>query len=83
MLMGSMTRFWHYELLCIMEVLGFVLAGPIANQVLVARWFRKLRGRAMGYAYLGLGLGGVVAPPLVTFLIQRLDGATLSKPSAC
>ena len=25
----------------------------------------------MGYAYLGLGLGGVVAPPLVTFLIQR------------
>jgi len=70
LLMGSMTRFWHYELLCIMEVLGFVLAGPIANQVLVARWFRKLRGRAMGYAYLGLGLGGVVAPPLMTFLIQ-------------
>ena len=70
-LMGSMTRFWHYELLCIMEVLGFVLAGPIANQVLVARWFRAQRGRAMGYAYLGLGLGGVVAPPLVTFLIER------------
>lgn len=72
LLMGSMTRFWHYELLCVMEVLGFVLAGPIANQVLVARWFRKLRGRAMGYAYLGLGLGGVVAPPLITFLIQRI-----------
>jgi len=25
----------------------------------------------MGYAYLGLGLGGVVAPPLITFLIHR------------
>jgi MFS family permease len=72
LLMGSMTRFWHYELLCVMEVLGFVLAGPIANQVLVARWFRALRGRAMGYAYLGLGLGGVVAPPLINSLIQRL-----------
>jgi MFS family permease len=24
----------------------------------------------MGYAYLGLGLGGVIAPPLITFLIQ-------------
>ncbi len=70
LLMAFMTRFWQYELLCVMEVLGFVLAGPIANQVLIARWFRKQRGRAMGYAYLGLGLGGVVAPPLVTFLIQ-------------
>jgi MFS transporter, OFA family, oxalate/formate antiporter len=71
LLMGRMSRFWHYELLCSMEVLGFVLAGPISNQVLVARWFRALRGRAMGYAYLGLGLGGVVAPPLITFLIQE------------
>ena len=71
LLMSFMTSFWHYELLCVMEVLGFVLAGPISNQVLIARWFRKRRGRAMGYAYLGLGLGGVVAPPLVTFLIQR------------
>jgi MFS family permease len=70
LLMGLMTKLWHYELLCVMEVLGFVLAGPIANQVLVARWFRRLRGRAMGYAYLGLGLGGVVAPPLITFLIE-------------
>jgi MFS family permease len=70
LLMGSMTKFWHYELLCVMEILGFVLAGPIANQVLVAHWFRALRGRAMGYAYLGLGLGGVVAPPLINFLIQ-------------
>jgi len=69
-LMGSMTRLWQYELLCGTEVLGYVLAGPIANQVLVARWFRARRGRAMGYAYLGLGLGGVVAPMLVNFLMQ-------------
>ena len=72
LLMGSMTRLWQYELLCTLEVIGFVLAGPIANQVLVARWFRSLRGRAMGYAYLGLGLGGVTAPPLVSLLIRRL-----------
>src|SRR3989454_2404751 len=63
-LMGSMTKLWHYELLCIVEVLGYVLAGPIGNQVLVARWFQARRGRAMGYVYLGLGLGGVVSPLL-------------------
>jgi MFS family permease len=72
LLMGSMTKLWHYELFCIMEVLGYVLAGPIANQVLVARWFRIRRGRAMGYAYLGLGLGGVISPLLVHFLMRSL-----------
>jgi len=52
-------------------VLGYVFAGPIANQVLVSKWFRARRGRAMGIAYLGLGAGGVVAPLLVNYLIRR------------
>ena len=69
-LMGFMTRLWQYEALCVSEVLGFVLAGPIANQVLITRWFRNLRGRAMGYAYLGLGLGGGVSPLLISYLIR-------------
>jgi MFS family permease len=71
-LMGWMTKVWQYEVLCLLEVLGYVLAGPIANQVLVAQWFQAQRGRAMGYAYLGLGLGGVVAPPAANFLIHSL-----------
>jgi MFS family permease len=70
-LMGFMGKLWHYEVLCITEVLGYVLAGPIANQVLVTRWFEARRGSAMGYAYLGLGLGGVVAPLLVNYLIRN------------
>ena len=45
LLMRSMSKLWHYELLCVMEVVGYVLAGPIANQVLVARWFRVRRGQ--------------------------------------
>jgi len=70
LLMGRMTKLWEYEALCVLEVTGYVLAGPIANQVLVARWFSKRRGRAMGYAYLGLGLGGVAAPKLINYLIH-------------
>ncbi len=72
LLMGWMTRFWQFEFLCIVEVLGYVLAGPIPNQVLISRWFSRRRGRAMGYAYLGLGLGGVVAPLLINFLAHTL-----------
>lgn len=72
LLMGLMTRFWQFEVLCIVEVIGYVLAGPIANQVLIARWFSRRRGRAMGYAYLGLGLGGVIAPVSVNYLARTL-----------
>ncbi|MGO9269889.1 MAG: MFS transporter, partial [Terriglobia bacterium] len=62
------TRLWQYYLLSITEVLGYALAGPIPNQVLVTNWFRAKRGRAMGYACLGLGAGGAVSPLLVNYL---------------
>ena len=75
-LMGRMTHFWQYELLCIVEVVGYTLAGPIANQVLIAQWFRVRRGQAMGYAYLGLGLGGVVSPLAANFLIRMFGWRT-------
>jgi MFS family permease len=75
-LMGWMTHFWQYELLCIAEVVGYTLAGPIANQVLIAQWFRARRGQAMGYAYLGLGLGGVVSPLAANFLIRSFGWRT-------
>src|SRR5215475_8157015 len=35
-LMGSMTRLWQYYVLCIGEVIGYVLTGPIPNQVLIS-----------------------------------------------
>ncbi len=69
-LMGSMTRLWEFYLLCTMAAVGYVLSGPISNQVLIANWFRIKRGRAMGYAYLGLGLGGAVSPLVIQPLIQ-------------
>src|SRR5438067_893234 len=72
LLMGMMSHFWQFEILCVVEVIGYVLAGPIANQVLIAKWFGRRRGRAMGYAYLGLGLRGVAAPTLVNFLARSL-----------
>ena len=69
-LMGSINTLRQYYLLCFTEVVGYVLAGPIPNQVLIANWFRAMRGRAMGYAYLGLGVGGTASPLLVHWLIE-------------
>ena len=69
-LLGSIQYLWQYYSLCVTEVLGYVLAGPIPNQVLITNWFAAKRGRAMGYAYLGLGVGGAIAPLLMNSLIE-------------
>jgi MFS family permease len=69
--MGMISSLRQYYLLCFTEVVGYVLAGPIPNQVLIANWFRNLRGRAMGCAYLGLGLGGATAPLLIHSLVDN------------
>jgi MFS family permease len=47
-----------------------VLGGPLPNQVLLSRWFDRARGRAMGIAYLGIGVGGALVPILAFALTQ-------------
>jgi MFS family permease len=68
--LGTVQTLGVYYLLCILQVVGYVLAGPNPNQVLVSNWFRRMRGRAMGVAYFGLGLGGVTSTFLVPWLIE-------------
>jgi hypothetical protein len=40
----------------ILNALGFVCGGPLPNQVLLSECFEKSRGKAMGFAYLGIGI---------------------------
>ncbi len=54
------------------NTVGYMFAGPIPNQVLISQWFRRMRGRVMGAAYLGLGFGGALSPLLFPFAIARL-----------
>ncbi len=51
-----------------LNALGYLCVGPLPNQVLLAHWFRRLRGRVMGIAYVGIGVGGMVVPWIVYFL---------------
>lgn len=54
------------------NALGYVCGGPLPNQVLLSRWFDRARGKAMGVAYLGIGLGGTIVPLLAFTLTQTL-----------
>ena len=52
------------------NALGYVFGGPLPNQVLLSRWFDTGRGKAMGIAYLGIGVGGALVPLLAFTLTQ-------------
>lgn len=50
-----------------------LLAGPMMGTVLLARWFTKRRGRAMGMMVAGVGLGGFVFPPIIQALLDGYE----------
>jgi MFS family permease len=53
------------------NALGYVCGGPLPNQVLLTHWFDKSRGKAMGFAYLGIGVGGATVPWISHALVQH------------
>jgi sugar phosphate permease len=53
------------------NALGYVCGGPLPIQVLLSQWFEKSRGKAMGFAYLGIGFGGASVPWISNALINR------------
>ncbi len=69
--LSQMTALWMFYLFYLFNALGYVCGGPLPNQVLLSRWFDKSRGKAMGFAYLGIGIGGAVVPLMAYALTQR------------
>ena len=55
------------------NALGYVFGGPLPCQVIVSRWFDENRGKAMGVAYLGIGVGGALVP-LISNSIEKSFG---------
>ena len=70
--LASVTTFGPFYLFYAANALGYLLGGPLPNQVLLSRWFDRARGKAMGIAYLGIGVGGAVVPILAFALTQSL-----------
>ena len=65
-----MTALWMFYLFYIFNAIGYVCGGPLPNQVLLSRWFDKGRGKAMGFAYLGIGIGGYLVLKLSPHLVE-------------
>ncbi|HEY0708910.1 MAG TPA: MFS transporter, partial [Polyangia bacterium] len=71
--LGSVTTLGAFYAFYALNALGYVLAGPLPNQVLLSRNFRGARGRAMGIAYIGIGIGFVFVPQMSRALIEVMD----------
>jgi sugar phosphate permease len=65
------SAFWLFYLFYGFNALGYVFGGPLPNQVMLSRYFDTGRGRAMGIAYLGIGIGGAIVNQLAPYLIAH------------
>jgi len=69
--LGSISTLSTFYFFYMLNALGYVCGGPLPSQVLLSRWFERSRGKAMGFAYLGIGLGGAAVPWISHTLVQH------------
>jgi sugar phosphate permease len=69
--LGGTTTLAAFYFFYLFNALGYVCGGPLPNQVLLSRLFDKGRGKAMGFAYLGIGIGGMLVPLVAHALIEQ------------
>src|SRR5256885_1536575 len=67
-LTSSLRMFYFFYFF---NAMGYVCGGPLPNQVLLTGWFVRSRGKAMGFAYLGIGIGGATVPWISHALVQH------------
>jgi sugar phosphate permease len=70
--LGGTTTLAAFYTFYLMNALGYVVGGPLPNQVMLSRWFDAGRGKAMGVAYLGIGVGGALVPLVAHALTEAL-----------
>ena len=70
--LGSVHTFGAFLLFWVFNALGYLFGGPLPNQVLLSTHFQKLRGRAMGIAYVGIGVGFFFVPQISKYLIASV-----------
>jgi len=68
---AAMQSLAAYYLFFFVQTISYASGGPAPNQVLISRWFRRMRGRALGLAYMGIGVGGTVAPVFAEYVIRH------------
>lgn len=68
------STLWHFYLgFALVASVGFALAGPLPNAALVANWFVRRRGTAIGISQFGITLSGAILVPVFTWIMVNYD----------
>ncbi len=71
LLMSQVSHFWHVYLYCTV-IIGFGISGTdVVMLSTTSRWFLRFRGLVTGIAKVGTGVGMLVMPILLNWLIVR------------
>ena len=69
-MLAQAQTLWHlYVSFGVILSVGMALVGPLPNNTMLANWFVRRRGTAMGLSQLGVSLSGAVLVPLTTWIV--------------
>jgi MFS family permease len=70
-LLGRVTELWQFFAIYFVMAAAWSGTGLVPISTVIANWFIRRRGFAMGLTMAGLSLGGMILVPLAAFLISR------------
>lgn len=72
-LLSRATALWQMAIVLVLFIAsGSSMMGALASSTIIANWFERYRGRALGISLMGTSLGGVIMPVITARLIEYI-----------
>lgn len=77
-LVGRVSVIWQLTALYgLLAPFALVLSTSVPANALISRWFRRRLGLALGLSAFGIGMAGVLLPPLIAALLPSMGWRTI------
>lgn len=66
------TTIWMFYACSVLVGLSLCLVMNLPLSIIISNWFEEKRGQAMGIAFMGSGIGGMLFIPVISNMIERM-----------